>query len=1420
MKLLLPKLLLVLSIAFIFFLIPQPVHAQEDELPQVGAWIRDAEVTKIGKNASRSGMLLDWTLRDYRWTAQNYDNATNPLIPFWQVVQRIVFALFLVVIMITSFILIVTRGKSLSAKRFLPRFLLVILLVTFSFSLVQFLYQIIDIFQGFFLRNPQGAIISSRDLLFIGFDYRTFEGLRRFGTEFDETAFTSLLFVKLTAFTYYVMAILLIIRKIILWFFLIISPVFPILLLFYPVRNTGKIWIGEFFRWLMYAPLFAIFLSGLVRLWQTSLPLFFNPAGIGDKSQIIYPTAVNILLGGPGQKVGINNSVNLPDTFALYLVSLIMLWIVIILPFILLQIFLDYMMSFNYRESPAYKQMLGLINSRIIPPANPKTPIVPVGPANTGLARNLPFARKYTAPANTGLAREIPRATSISQKTQVNRPTSIARSQTTKISQLTSLSIPTMRDIARFEKEKITSKAVLQREKERTSNILKNIANPTQVSTPAERERFRQIRESLVAQSKQGDQISTSILNAAGTIASYSSSNTSTQSNQSFQTILQQLANPSTVTNTSEREKIIEIREKLNTVSNSSKEYVKTILSNISSVTNETKEQTSLQSVLQKLSNTEKISTEKERVQYEKLREKITDASRSGNQLATLIKESLDKSTSVEQVKFVQQELIKAQSLGNPLATEILKTASSSQVSQTVALTNVLEKITHSELIQNEKERIQYQSLYEKLIKESKSGNQTATKIVKSIENKLSVQDIQNIHTELLQSSSQNNPLATEILQRTQNSTSTADWDSEKIRTQLEEAKKQGDPLATLLLGLISQKQSTMVSVPLSATVKAKAGTFPVVNRIQQVSLDDYEAVKKMWKENYKELDVPENINGRQTRKEWITSDMTEIEKTISLLTSQNESDIEEGMKEVADILPFLLIGGFSQTEIVAYLKAKLEAGKSVMEDVQEEIEEDETLLDTERKSTQTVRHMSADVAREISDSSDRPQTDSILTSPTLINSSPVSTSNIQNDGDILNLVNLTLPTMKDIVIFEKEKYEKNNSQDHIVSQVLSSLAHPETLIPSEKEKYEQIRQQLQRESSKGNKTAESLLSATSLTESESLSESEALTFFQFVENSVNQTNTDTLSSDEKEIQKTLHSSELKQDAFVERLNNFIQEVRQLQGNEMIRFANKLSRPQEIGTATEKIEITKLIERLHQEESSHEFASQLLQMTKGTLTEEKANELQTFVMKSSESGDPLAQYIVMTLLTPSKETIDKTMSFYKEVIKEKGLKHPIASRIIDGFDKKQRSKKFSPFILPLQNRLQQVSLDDYEAVKKMWYEIYLHSDVPKLGENEQTREEWIQGDQKQITDVINLLSSSNPNDVQDGLDLVRDILPFLLIGGFSKEEVIGYLKAKLEAGKMALETLKAIEEGEETKVDISIKKSEILNPSLEAEEKT
>src|SRR3989344_5827267 len=111
----------------------------------------------------------------------------------------------------------------------------------------------------------------------------------------------------------------LLIRKVILWFFIIMSPVFPLLVLYAPVRNTAKIWIGEFFRWVLYAPIFAILLSGLVSFWRSYIPLMFD---FTSTMEIRYPTAVNILLGGPGQEVSRTNSINLPDTFIQYIIAL------------------------------------------------------------------------------------------------------------------------------------------------------------------------------------------------------------------------------------------------------------------------------------------------------------------------------------------------------------------------------------------------------------------------------------------------------------------------------------------------------------------------------------------------------------------------------------------------------------------------------------------------------------------------------------------------------------------------------------------------------------------------------------------------------------------------------------------------------------------------------------------------------------------------------------------------------------------------------------------------------------------------------------------------------------------------------------------------------------------------------------------
>lgn len=120
-------------------------------------WVIDPEVTFIGKNARRSGDLLNWTLQNYNWVcvkqvnASQCDNSQNPIAKYWsEIVLYIVVPMLFVVILATSIVIIITRGKSLTIMRFIPRFIAVVLLIVFSYSLIQFFYQFTDLIQGFY----------------------------------------------------------------------------------------------------------------------------------------------------------------------------------------------------------------------------------------------------------------------------------------------------------------------------------------------------------------------------------------------------------------------------------------------------------------------------------------------------------------------------------------------------------------------------------------------------------------------------------------------------------------------------------------------------------------------------------------------------------------------------------------------------------------------------------------------------------------------------------------------------------------------------------------------------------------------------------------------------------------------------------------------------------------------------------------------------------------------------------------------------------------------------------------------------------------------------------------------------------------------------------------------------------------------
>lgn len=689
------KLTILAILAFIALSFASPGMAQTptpDDLSK--GWVKDQEVTFVGKTATRANEFLNWTLsvENYRWITLPA-GASDPIQSFWVIVRNIVFAMLALFVLGAAFVMIITRGQNLTVMRFIPRFIMIVILVVLSYAIIRFLYQATDVVQGFFLNvqdpiNNESRNINSSDLLYIAFDYETFLGYRKFGVEYDESAFISLLLVKLTAITYYVMTGLLLIRKIILWFFIIVSPIFPLLLFFRPVRNTAKIWVGEFFRWLLYAPLFALFLHGLVNVWRSGIPMSFDFSKVGGV--MTYPTAINILLGGPGQQISPTNSINLRDTFALYVVALLMLWVVILLPFLLLQIFLDYLNNISIGENPVVKKITSnswfnkAYGGPTPPPGSPSP-----SPAPFGLAKSLPFFNKR--------AMELPNARSTSIATGIGRTTSTLERasmsnlqtvrETKDVLRLANLTIPKMRDIARYETSMMRHDTVSKAEVSRFHDTLEKISKPTVVATPADRQKFTTIKEKLVAQQKKGDKLADNVLSAS------------------------------------------------------------------------------------------KVSEE------------------------------------------------------------------------------VIGK----------------------------------TKAV-----------------------------------------------------------------------IPGQKQEGVASV--------KNVELPHVNQVQQVSIEEYEDVKKMWTENYQNMETPIGPNGMPIDKHtYLQTDIENITETINLLSSENQENVDLGMERVANILPFLLLGGFSKTEVISYLKAKLEAAKSVLSIVENKSEAEETMLERkdESKSGQAEMAMHRELPTE-----------------------------------------------------------------------------------------------------------------------------------------------------------------------------------------------------------------------------------------------------------------------------------------------------------------------------------------------------------------------------------------------------------------------------------------------------------------------
>jgi len=213
-------------------------------------------------------------------------------------------------------------------------------------------------------------------------------------------------------------------------------------------------------------------------------------------------------------------------------------------------------------------------------------------------------------------------------------------------------------------------------------------------------------------------------------------------------------------------------------------------------------------------------------------------------------------------------------------------------------------------------------------------------------------QKVQEIREELLSAQKQGNPLATYILDMSEKvSKENVDEQEkssllEKVKEKLFTEKQKGNKLAEKIL-------------PAEGTTSIAQASLPAVNRVQQVSLDEYEEVKNIWRENYTNMEPPAPLDGKSlTKEEWIKNDIQKIDETVNLLSSPDQTQVQKGMEMVSDILPFLLIGGFSKAEVIAYLKAKQAAGKEVVGMVAERREEEDTLLENKPKQESETSEM------------------------------------------------------------------------------------------------------------------------------------------------------------------------------------------------------------------------------------------------------------------------------------------------------------------------------------------------------------------------------------------------------------------------------------------------------------------------------
>ena len=1039
-------------------------------------WVEDPEITAQGKSDERSRQFLFWVFR-----SGTIDN-DSALIKVWSLARNVTFFSLLLVAAIMGFGIIIGQRTNFSSTiKIWPqitRLMLLLLYVTISSSLVIVLIQLSDVMMKFFIERLGG-----KDLLNINFgvvsgeeNYLRFVGCRDLNIRVQEAAQTELMMLRITNITYYVMGVMLILRKVLLWFMLFVSPFLALLLPFVFIRNVGWIWIGVFFQWIFYGPLFALFLGGLTTVWRSGIPFIFdfsrvevNPTKC-NPTGYIYPTAINILYGGPAQKLAVCSNGNYVDTYAEYIISLIMLWAVIFFPWWLLRIFRDYccegIMSMKNILLSMYDQMRGG------PPFQPSGP-TPTSPTTT-----------------FGAALKIPKEIEVPVKMKLETVEQIKNAKTEEIARSLNLNVTNLTDIAHFE----TNKEV-------QNNVQKNLnflQNPTKAETPTERQKYMNIRSELFSRAIREDRSAKQILSSIST----SRIEQIKKREELIKSISQQVPVTHLVsvkvdiprekvqsTSSSFYNTVSQNSQIVNNIAQSTKlqtNQVRTVLSSLAqnsnqstaNITNVVSQQTGIKkeivnNVLNSLA--QNISLDKTHIENRVSQQTGIEKTQVSNVLNSLaqnisqpetnITNSISQQTGIKQdkVRSVSQAYFNAVSQNSQMVTNIaqntnLQTNEVKTILNTLAQTinkpetNIVNTISQQTGLAKEKVTKVIQAVSSvspvsqniqtitNLAQNSQSVNNIAqitkleTSEVRTVLNSLA-QNISQPETNIVNTVSQQTGLAkekvTKVIQAV-SSVSAVSQNNQIISNIAQNTNLQANEVSTVLNSLSQQNISQepagftekissqtgiekekvkkiievysetvkeskqlvkqiakeqnikeeqveqIISEQIPTGPKAEKQIEQTISIPPSISLDEYEQVKKMWKDQYERGEVPVSDNIK-SRNEWVKNDSVFITNVLNKLVSDSPEMRQQGLDEIGYILPIFLINNLKGDQLVVYLKAKLEAAKEIQNVLEEkeaakaEVKEqkEEELVDVEEpKADEQAKtmEMKEEVKEEVKD--------------------------------------------------------------------------------------------------------------------------------------------------------------------------------------------------------------------------------------------------------------------------------------------------------------------------------------------------------------------------------------------------------------------------------------------------------------------